>query len=35
MASFKEIRELILVAFDDKVIDDDEFLLLLEEYQSN
>ena len=34
MASFKAIRELLLVAFDNKVIDDDEFLLFYEEYHS-
>ena len=34
MSSFKEIRELILICYANKVISDEEFLILWENYQS-
>jgi len=34
MSSFKEVRELLLVAYDSDVINDEEFLVLYENYRS-
>ena len=34
MASFKEIRELLLLSFENETINDDEFLLLSEQFKS-
>lgn len=34
MSSFKEVRELLLVAYDSEIINDEEFLVLFENYRS-
>lgn len=34
MSSFKEVRELLLVAYDSDMINDEEFLVLYENYRS-
>ena len=34
MASFKEIRELLLLSFENETINDEEFLLLSEQFKS-
>ena len=34
MSSFKELRDLLLIAYDSKIISDEEFLVLFETYQS-
>ena len=34
MSSFKEVRELLLVAYDSEIINDEEFLVLFENYCS-
>ena len=34
MASFKELRDLLVISYDGKIISDEEFLLLYETFQS-
>ena len=34
MSSFKEVRELLLVAYDSEIINDEECLVLFENYRS-